>query len=201
MFELDITDWDVYYLNNYIKNNDIKIANLNDRKLSAKIIYYKDEKMHEILLFTQKLIKFISFSLNFIIGDTFDKLALVSILPFEVDKLLSFLESINLIERRQSTKKTTCELICRHEILNDNILIRYTNVNSVCDECPRITCGDNLNSILFNNDFIFEKNRAFILIEDITTICTIMDVFENILIKNNIEKISIYKLAISKKGA
>ena len=35
MFKLNKTDWDVYYLHNYIRNDDRRIANLNDRKLSG----------------------------------------------------------------------------------------------------------------------------------------------------------------------
>lgn len=200
MFELGITDWNVYYLNNYIRNDDIQIANLNDRKLRVKILNYKYEKS-EIRLFTRKLIKSVYFLLNFMVGDTFEKLACVFISPSEVEKFSSILERINLIEEWQKTKKTSCGFNCSHKILNDNILIGYSNINSTHNECSKSTCEDYLIIILINKYFIFEKCTVFIVIDDITTTCTIMDVFGDILIKNNIEKNLIYKLAISKKEA
>ena len=56
------------------------------------------------------------------------------------------------------------------------------------------------NSILFNgNDsYICSEDTAFILIDDITTTGTIMELVEDILIKNDINKDSIYKIAICK---
>lgn len=198
MFKLEITDWDVYYLHNYIRNDDRRVANLNDRKLSSKILNYKNGKTPEIRLFTRELMKSISYISNYIIGDKFEKLALVSIPPSKVDKFSPILESINQIEEWYKIGKTRSDFDCSYEIINANILTRYSNVNSAHNEGQRPTYDEHLNSILYDKNFIFEKNTAFILIDDITTTGTIMDACEDILTENDIDKNSIYKLAISK---
>ena len=195
MFKLNKTDWDVYYLHNYIRNDDRRIANLNDRKLSAKILNYKHDKKAEMRLFTRELMKSISYLSNHIIDYKFEILALVSIPPSEVDKFCPIQESINQIEQ---SFKTGNDFNCQHEIINANILTRYSNVNPAHKEGPRPTYDEHLNSISFNKDFIFTDTIAFILIDDITTTGTIMDACEDILIVNDIQKDSIYKLAISK---
>ena len=197
MFKLEISDWDVYYLHNYIRNDDRRIANLNDRKISVKILNYKHGKKPEIRLFTRELMKSISYLSNYIIDENFEKLALVSIPPSHVDKFSPIQESINQIKKWYDIGKTKTDFNCQYEILNANILIRHSNVNSAHLKGPRPTYEDHINSILFNNDYIFDKT-AFILIDDITTTGTIMKACGDILIKKGIEKNSIYKLAISK---
>ena len=72
------------------------------------------------------------------------------------------------------------------------------DVNSAHNEGPRPEYIDHINSISFNDDCIFGEDTAFILIDDITTTGTIMDACEDILIENNIDNNTIYKLAISK---
>ncbi len=194
MFKLKVSDWDVYYLHSYIPIGEWGIANPNDRRLSDKILKYKHGGDFEIRLFTHKLMKSISYLSNHIIDDENDKLALVSIPPSETDKFSPIQESINIIEEKY--RKT--DFNCSKEILNPHLLTRISDVTSAHLEGPRPTYHNHMDTISFNRDFIFDDTTAFILIDDITTTGTIMDACEDILIKNNIDEKSIYKLAISK---
>lgn len=198
MFKLNMTDWNVYYLHNYIPNDDRRTANLNDRRISNKILNYKHANNAEMRLFTRELMKSISYLSNYIIPDKYNKLALVSVPTSKVDKFSPIQESINQITIWYKNGKTFNDFNCYKEILNYNILIRFSDVNSAHNEGPRPDYIDHLNSILFKDEYIFSDGTAFILIDDITTTGTIMDACEDILIENNIDKNSIYKLAISK---
>ena len=198
MFKLNMTDWDVYYLHNYIPNDDRKTANLNDRRISNKILKYKHANNVEIRLFTRELMKSISYLSNNIINEKYKKLVLVAVPTSKVDKFSPIQESINQICQWHESGKTLNDFNCHKELLNGNILTRVSDVNSAHNEGPRPTYNEHLNSILFYNDFIFDEKTAFILIDDITTTGTIMDVCEDILTKNDINKNSIYKFAICK---
>lgn len=198
LFKLNMTDSDVYYLHNYIPNDDRRTANLNDRRISNKILNYKHANNAEMRLFTRELIKSISYLSNYIIPDKYNKLALVSVPTSKVDKFSPIQESINQITIWYKNGKTLNDFNCYKEILNYNILTRFSDVNSAHNEGPRPGYVDHMNSILFNDEYIFSDDTAFILIDDITTTGTIMDACEDILIENTIDKNSIYKLAISK---
>lgn len=198
MFKLNVTNWNVYYLHNYIPNDDRKTANLNDRRISHKILRYKHEGKSEFRLFTRELMKSISYLSNYIINEKYKKIELVSIPPSKVDKFSPIQESINQISKWYECGKTFKDFNCYNELLNNNILSRFSDVNSAHNEGPRPEYNDHINSILFNNDYICSEDTAFILIDDITTTGTIMCACEDILIKNDINKDSIYKFAICK---
>lgn len=198
MFKLNMTDWEVYYLHNYIPNDDRKAANLNDRRISNKILKYKHANDVEIRLFTRELMKSISYLSNNIIDEKYKKLVLVAVPTSKVDKFSPIQESINQICQWYESGKTLNDFNCHKELLNNNILTRISDVNSAHNKGSRPTYNEHLNSILFYNDFTFDEKTAFILIDDITTTGTIMDVCEDILTKNDINKNSIYKFAICK---
>lgn len=198
MFKLNMTEWDVYYLHNYIPNDDRKAANLNDRRISNKILKYKHANDVEIRLFTRELIKSISYLSNNIINEKYKKLVLVTVPTSKVDKFSPIQESINQICQWHENGKNLNYFNCHKELLNGNILTRVSDVNSAHNKGSRPTYNEHLNSILFYNDFTFDEKTAFILIDDITTTGTIMDVCEDILTKNDINKNSIYKFAICK---
>ena len=198
MLKLHITDWGVYYLHNYIVNDDRRTANLNDRRISNKILKYKHADNTEIRLFTRELMKSISYLSNYIINEKYNKLALISVPTSKVDKFSPIQESINQITLWYENGEAFKDFNCHKELLNNNILTRVLDVNSAHNEGPRPEYIDHINSISFNDDCIFGEDTAFILIDDITTTGTIMDACEDILIENNIDKNSIYKLAISK---
>lgn len=198
MFKLNITDWNVYYLYNYIPNDYRRTANLNDRRISHNILRYKHGGKSEFRLFTRQIMKSISHLSNYIVDEKFNKLALVSVPPSKVDKFSPIQESINRISQWYADGKTFIDFDCSEEILNDIILTRFLDVNSAHNEGPRPEYDDHINSIFFNDDYVFSKDTAFVLIDDITTTGTIMKACEDILIKNNINENSIYKFAICK---
>lgn len=195
MFKLKKNEEEVYYLHNYIPIDKRSSANLNDKKLSVKVLNYKYDKKPEMRIFTRELMKAISFISENIIQDNQVKLALVSIPPSQVDKWSAIQESINKIENFYLNGIMSEKFNCSNEIVNCNVLKRISNVNYAHLEGPRPTYEEHIESISCNKD-LSSCEATFILIDDITTRGVIMDACEDILRQNGAE--DIYKLAISK---
>lgn len=195
MFILKKSDEDIYYLHNYIPVDKRSNANLNDKKLSVKVLNYKYNRKPEMRIFTRELMKAISFISNNIIEDNQVKLALVSIPPSEVDKWSAIQESINKIENFYIEGTMWEKFNCKNEIINCNILKRISNVNPAHLEGPRPKYEEHIGSISCDSD-LSDCEAIFILIDDITTRGVIMEACEDILRENGAVKI--YKLAISK---
>lgn len=189
----------VYYLFDYDKYK---------RHENKKIWAYKDynkeiPNIHkeEFNYFTTKLMEAISELSNLIIDVKFNKLALVSVpsSTVERDNLATVKESINIIEKWYNEGKARSEFNCKKEIINcGNLLKRVIDVDT-SHKNKRVSYIQHINSIAHEkNNILNEDDVAFIILDDVSTRGTIMNVCEDILINNGVKKENIYKFALFK---
>ncbi len=189
----------VYYLFDYDKYK---------RHENKKIWAYKDynkenPNIHkeEFNYFTIKLMEAISELSNQIIDVKFNKLALVSVpsSTVERDNLATVKESINIIEEWYNEGKARSEFNCKKEIKNcGNLLKRVIDVD-ISHKTKRVSYIQHIGSIdCEKSDILNEDDVAFIILDDVSTRGTIMNVCEDILINNGVKKENIYKFALFK---
>lgn len=188
----------VYYLFDYDKYK---------RDENKKIWAYKDynkeiPNVHrvEFNYFTTKLMEAI-LELSNLIDVKFNKLALVSVpsSTVERDNLSTVKESINIIEKWYNEGRVRSEFNCKKEIINcGNLLKRVIDVD-ISHINKRVSYIQHIESIACEKkDIVNKDDVAFIILDDVSTRGTIMNVCEDILISNGVKKENIYKFALFK---
>ena len=203
----------VYYMHDYIPDNRgiIRYQKYDSStiKLSEDIQKYKDYQkdetenyIEEFNFFTKEFMKAICEFSNMIIDENINKLALVTVpsSTLERDEFATVRESIKCIENWFKKGKLQSVFKCKKEIINcNNLLNRCSDVDTSHLTKRRPSYGEHINSInCEKNNILKDENVAFIILDDISTRGTIMDACEDILIKNGVEQLNIYKFALFK---
>ena len=195
-----ITKNKVYYLNDYIRQGDWRDSNPYKVQISNQILKYKNCDPEALNKFTGQIIEFIEFFANYGLDGKYEKIILVPIpsSTHERDKKSAMKKSIRIIENEYKNGRVNFNEGREREIINYNgLLIRTEDIKAAHLSNTRPTYNDHMRTISFNKNKAADFNNcAFILLDDITTEGKIMRACTDILIKNNIEKESIFRLAI-----
>ena len=189
------TNFDVYYIHEYIPEYKWDNFNSDDTEISQRLLRYKRKnKEYAFNFFTNELTEaIINFSNNILVD--VNEIVLVAVPPSKVDKYSPIRLSISRIKNNTEIKSKFNFI----DKINDGgeLLMRIKDVSTSHKE-RRALYSEHILSIDFNEDLAesYGENAVYIILDDITTTGLIMDVCRDILIDYNIDENKIYRLAI-----
>ena len=189
------TDTGIYYLYNYTPTKYFRSCTEEEKNVSRKIWDYKNGDNNAVVLYTIKLMEAIS-----IISKNINtqKLALVAVPPSKVNKQSSVRTSIGILSDWCSKGIISSKFNCTKQILDfSGLLLRISEI-STAHEGIRATYEEQKRSISCTKTHLSRYWATFVILDDVTTIGTSMDVCKNILLENGAYDKYIIRLAIAK---
>lgn len=189
-------DLGIFYIHDYIPEYKWNNYGSDEILISERLVRYKDEnKEFALNFFTNELTEAIIELLDNIIGEYSKNVVLVAVPPSKVDKYSPVRLSISRIRYNSEIKsklKYTTKIFDGGELL-----IRTKDVSTSHNE-RRAKYHEHILSIDFNEELAetFNDDAIYIILDDITTTGSIMDVCRDILMDYDIESDKIYRLAI-----
>lgn len=197
----NMTNKGVFYLHEYYKDSFRKDYE-EEKGISDRISKYKNGNNSAINFFTNELIEAIVYLSKYCVNDNIKSLALISIPPAsnEENSLSSMRKTICSIKRLFDNGRLLKDYGFNHEIYDyGNLLYRYIKIKpaKLCKFDERPDAEKHIKTILCTKKNFASDDMAFVLMDDITTLGSIMDGCEKILINNGVKKENVYKLAIA----
>ena len=199
MISLELSIHDVYYFHDYVPKyrwDDWDDADEVD--LSRQILNYKDFRASAMNRFNRELAEAIVMLSNTKLDSRFEKLVLVNVPPSKVGKKSPIKKSISRIVGMYEKDITENKFNKIKKVYDGGgLLIRSKDVPT-SHAGKRAYDWQHELSIICERDFCdVSGNVAFLLLDDITTTGTVMEVCKNLLIDYGVEEDSIYMLAIA----
>lgn len=189
------TDTGVYYIHEYIPLRKRSYYPTLKAQISEDIYQYKMGDDNAMDFFTNELMWAISAISRNISGD---KIGLIAVPPSKVGKESSIKKSIQVIMNWYSGKLTKLAFECDKVIYDyGNLLTRVSDI-STAHEGRRASYDEQKESISCSRDHLSKYWTTFIILDDVTTIGTSMDVCRDILIEHGAIERYIYRLAIGR---
>lgn len=193
MFDLRKTDTGIYYLHDYIPVRQFDVHTEEEVNLSRMIWNYKNFEPDAIKLFTNELMKAIT-----LLPIKSNKIGLVAVPPSKVNKKSIIGTSIKHIQNWYN-QDVTKNIFNYYKYIYDysELLIRSSDI-STAHEGKRASYDEQKASITCTLKQLSRYWTTFILLDDVTTLGTSMDVCRDILIENGAKEKYIYRMAIAK---
>lgn len=189
------TDTGIFYLHDYIPTRNFSIHSADEVAMSKKIWDYKNGEADALNVFTNELMQAIAeISRNMVSN----KIGLVAVPPSKVNKESTIRTSIWNMENWYKQGKTKEIFGCNKEIHDyGNLIVRSSDI-STAHEGQRATYDEQMESITCTKSRLSTLWTTFIILDDVTTLGTSMDVCRDILIANGAIDRYIYRMAIAR---
>ncbi len=195
MFELRQTGDGIYYLYDYIPTRAFGRYSDEEIAISKKMWDYKNGEENALTDFTNDLMRAITILSKQMTGD---KIGLVAVPPSKVDKESSIRTSIWNINKWYDKGITKSTFKCDKVIYDyGNLLTRVTDI-STAHKGRRATYEEQYDSIECARDRLSRYYTTFIILDDVTTTGTSMEVCQDILVEHGAKERYIYRMAIAK---
>lgn len=197
MVDLKSSEYNVYYLYDYIPEKKRDNYSRDSVEISERIIDFKNFDDDALEFFSNKIMEAIAYLSNNVMPNYVENLALVGVPPSKVNKNSPIKKSIFQIKEWFENGITERKFNCEKNIYNySNLLTRISDVNTAHKEWPRPTFDEHLNSIKCSKNNLSRDYMTFILLDDITTTGITMNACKRILLNHGANYKFIYKLAI-----
>lgn len=196
MNKLNQTDKGIYYIHDYIPQYKWDRMSFEETEISQRLLRYKDEgNEYALNFFTDELKIAISLFSKKVLDDNINQIALFAVPPSKVDKYSPMRISINNIANDKKYKSSLKNIIIKDY---GEVLIRTKDVNtSHINDDRRAYRHEHILSIDSTVDFEdYPKDIAYLILDDITTTGTQMEVCRDVLIDNYTPEDNIYMMAI-----
>lgn len=193
--DLKQTESGVYYIHDYYPSKRYPRVTQEQEDLRSLIWVYKD--LHEAAMrkFTNELMEAISLISQDIRSS---KIGLVAVPPSKRYKISPIRVSIERIHDWHEKNITEFLFGCDKTIYDyGHLLTRSQDIKTAHKE-GRATYEEQKESIACSRDRLWRYRTAFIILDDVTTKGTSMDVCRDILVENGANEDNIYRLAIAK---
>ena len=195
MIQLKQTATGIYYLHDYIPTRLFRFHSEEEISISRKMWDYKDQYQSAMEDFTNELMQAISIISKNMSGK---KIGLVAVPPSKVDKPSPIRESIGIIMNWYNAGITNSVFGCDKEIYDYRLLLSRSTDISTAHEGTRATYAEQHQSISCSRDRLSKYWTTFIILDDVTTLGTSMDVCRDILVEHGAKEQYIYRMAIAR---
>lgn len=195
MLQLNMTDSGIYYLHDYIPVKQFRYYPEEAVAISRKIWDYKDGDEDALNVFTNELMWAVATVANRIRSNKF---GLVAVPPSKVDKMSAVRNSIWNMVNWYSTGIVRKSFGCSKEFYDySNLLMRVSDI-STAHEGVRATYDEQIKSIECCRNNLSRYWTTFIILDDVTTLGTSMDVCRDILLEHGAKEQYIMRMAIAR---
>lgn len=195
MIDLKQTDSGIYYLHDYVPVRQFRRHSETDNSMSRKIWDYKNGEADALNLFTNELMEAVSVLSKKMPGN---KIGLVAVPPSKVGKASTVRTSIWNMANWSDKGIALRNFNCNKTIYDyGNLLTRSSDI-STAHEGRRSSYEEQYESISCARDRLSRYWTTFIILDDVTTQGTSMDVCRDILIEHGAVEKYIYRMAIAK---
>ncbi len=195
LFNLSQTQTGIYYLHKYVPLRKRPFFPVNEAEMSEKLYLYKTGDADALNLFTNELMWAVA---EISKKTPADKIGLVAVPPSKVNKESTIRTSIwnmmnwynqGIADKVFGFKKT---------LYDYGMLLTRASDISTAHEGRRATYDEQKASIACSRSNLSKYWTTFIILDDVTTIGTSMDVCRDILIEHGALEKYIYRLAIGR---
>lgn len=195
MLQLNMTDSGIYYLHDYIPVRQFRYYSEDAVAISRKIWDYKDGDQDALNVFTNELMWAVAMVANRIRSNKF---GLVAVPPSKVDKFSAVRNSIWNMVNWYSKGIVRKSFGCSKEFYDySNLLTRVSDI-STAHEGVRATYDEQIESIECCRNNLSRYWTTFIILDDVTTLGTSMDVCRDILLEHGAKEQYIIRMAIAR---
>lgn len=189
------TETDIYYLHDYIPTRNFPIHSSEEVAMSRMIWDYKDGENEAFNNFTNEIMSAIAeISRNMVSN----RIGLVAVPPSKVNKVSTVRRSIEAIVDWYNQGITKEVFHCDKEIRDyGNLIVRSSDI-STAHTGQRATYDEQMESIRCTRSRLSTLWTTFIILDDVTTLGTSMDVCRDILIANGAIDRYIYRMVIAR---
>ena len=195
MLQLNMTETGIYYLHNYIPVRQFPYYSEEAVAITKKIWDYKNGDADALNVFTNELMWAVAILANRIRSNKF---GLVAVPPSKVDKMSAVRNSIwNMVNWYINgivQKSFGCSKVF---IDYSNLLTRVSDI-STAHEGVRATYDEQIESIECRRNNLSKYWTTFIILDDVTTLGTSMDVCRDILLEHGAKEQYIIRMAIAR---
>lgn len=195
MLQLNMTDSGIYYLHDYIPVRQFHFYSEEAVTISRKIWDYKDGDPDALNVFTNELMWAVAMIAN---HTGSNKFGLVAVPPSKVNKSSAIRNSIwhivNWYNQGIVQKTFKCS-----KVFHDygNLLTRVSDI-STAHKGVRATYAEQKKSIACHGNFLSKYWTTFIILDDVTTLGTSLDVCRDILLEHGAKEQYIIRMAIAR---
>ncbi|MDE6253983.1 MAG: hypothetical protein K2M78_15345 [Lachnospiraceae bacterium] len=193
--QLNITDSGIYYLHNYIPVRQFRHYSEEEVALTKKIWDYKNSDADALNVFTNELMWAVAMIAN---RTRSNKFGLVAVPPSKVDKLSAIRTSIQAMINWYNQGIIRNNFGCSKAFYDySNLLTRVSDI-STAHEGVRATYDEQIESIKCFRNNLSKYWTTFIILDDVTTLGTSMDVCRDILLEHGAKEQYIIRMAIAR---
>lgn len=190
------TDEGVYYIHDYVPVRSFPYSSDDEVAFTRELWDYKKSEAEALDKYTKELMAAIA-QLSFHVSDS--KIGLVAVPPSKVGKESAIRTSIWTIKNWCDRGITQTVFGCDKQIYDYSFLLsRESDVATSHESQIRASYEDHIASISCSRDRLWRYRTTFIILDDVTTLGTSMDVCRDILIQNGANADHIIRLAIAK---
>lgn len=195
MLQLNMTDSGIYYLHDYIPVRQFRYYSEEAVAISRKIWNYKDGNQDALNVFTNELMWAVATLANRIRSNKF---GLVAVPPSKVNKMSAIRNSIWNMVNWYNNGIVRESFGCSKEFYDhSNLLTRVSDI-STAHEGMRATYAEQKKSIACHGNTLSKYWTTFIILDDVTTLGTSMDVCRDILLEHGAKEQYIIRMAIAR---
>ena len=195
MIDLKQTETSIYYFHDYIPTRRFDESSDEEKAVTRQIWDYKNGEEDALDKFTSELMEAITLISERTPGN---KIGLIAVPPSKVNKSSSVRTSIETIENWYQQGIAQNRYHCTKKIYDfGNLLTRDKDI-STAHEGRRATYDEQKESLVCSKNKLFKYKTTFIIIDDVTTLGTSMDVCRDVLIEHGLNDRYIYRLAIAR---
>lgn len=193
--QLNMTETGIYYLHNYIPVRQFPYYSEEAVAITKKIWDYKNGDADALNVFTNELMWAVATIANRIRSNKF---GLVAVPPSKVNKMSAVRNSIWNMVNWYNQGIVRDSLGCSKEFYDySNLLTRVSDI-STAHEGVRATYDEQIDSIECCGDKLSKYWTTFIILDDVTTLGTSMDVCRDILLEHGAKEQYIIRMAIAR---
>ncbi|SDJ31233.1 hypothetical protein SAMN04487760_10529 [Lachnospiraceae bacterium G41] len=187
---------DICFIHYYIPVRDFPYNSKEDVDFSRELWDYKKLIPYAMEKYTDELMQAISqMSRNI----SKNKIGLVAVPPSKVDKESAVRNSIKIIKEWYDQGLVKRKYGCDKQIYDySDLLSRVEDIQTSHESRNRPSYDDQMDTIACSRDRLWRYRTAFIILDDVTTLGTSMDVCRDILIENEADEDQIYRLALAR---
>lgn len=193
--QLRKTESGIYYLHDYIPVRQFGSHSEEEIDISKKIWHYKDGDVGELRIFTNELMVAVA---DLAKQTRSDKFGLVAVPPSKVDKQSAVRNSIWNMENWCKQGITNTIFGCSKSFYDYSSLLTRVSDISTAHEGQRASYEEQKVSIACSRDNLSKLWTTFIILDDVTTLGTSMDVCKDILLENGAKEKYIIRMAIAR---
>lgn len=195
MLKLHQTETGIYYLHDYIPSKKFRYHSESENEISRKIWAYKNGDAEAINIFTNELMHAVSALANCMRSN---KIGLVAVPPSKRNKYSAIRDSIEIMDGWHDQGLSKTVFGCHKTIYDYSTLLTRISDISTAHEGVRASYEEQKDSIACSRDNLSKYWTAFIILDDVTTRGTSMDVCKDILLEHGAKEQYIVRLAIAK---